>query len=133
MAKDVIAANLAVIEAHFGSEASGRIDAAIELYTDDIVWEAPARNLVIKGKEQVAANYREIFSVLKDVEFHTLDRFATEDRVVDDSVVTFEFARDGFIPLPLGTKGEMRLTHIFEMRDGKISKEIGIEGPPKAR
>ena len=133
MAKDVIAANLAVIEAHFGSEASGRIEAAIELYTDDIVWEAPARSLVIKGKEAVAANYREIFSVLKDVEFHTLDRFATEDRVVDDSVVTFEVARDGFISLPLGTKGEMRLTHIFEMRDGKISKEIGIEGPPKAR
>ena len=133
MAKDVIAANLAVIEAHFGSEASGRIDAAIELYTDDIVWEAPARSLVIKGKEAVAANYREIFSVLKDVEFHTLDRFATEVRVVDDSVVTFEVAKDGFIPLPLGTKGEMRLTHIFEMRDGKISKEIGIEGPPKAR
>ena len=133
MGKDVIAANLAVIEAHFGSEASGRIDAAIELYTDDIVWEAPARNLVIKGKEQVAANYREIFSVLKDVEFHTLDRFATQDRVVDDSIVTFEVARDDFIPLPLGTKGEMRLTHIFEMRGGKISKEIGIEGPPRAR
>ena len=133
MAKDVIAANLAVIEAHFGSEASGRIDAAIDLYTDDIVWEAPARNLVIRGKEAVAANYREIFSVLKDVEFHTLDRFATEDRVVDDSIVTFEVARDGFIPLPLGTKGEMRLSHIFEMRDGKISKEIGIEGPPRAR
>ena len=133
MGKDVIAANLAIIEAHFGSEASGRIDAAIELYTDDIVWEAPARNLMIKGKEAVAANYREIFSVLQDVEFHTLDRFATEDRVVDDSIVTFEVARDGFIPLPLGTKGEMRLTHIFEMRDGKISKEIGIEGPPRAR
>lgn len=131
--QDVIAANLAVIEAHFGSEAAGRVDAAIALYTDDIVWEAPSRNLVIKGKEAVAANYREIFSVLKDVEFHTLDRFATEDRVVDDSVVTFVVAREGFIPLPLGTKGEMRLTHIFEMRDGKISKEIGIEGPPKAR
>ena len=133
MAKDVIAENLAVIEAHFGSEAAGRIDAAIDLYTDDIVWEAPSRNLVIKGKEAVAANYREIFSVLKDVEFHTMDRFATADRVVDDCVVTFEVARDGFIPLPLGTKGEMRLTHIFEMRDGKISKEIGIEGPPKER
>ena len=70
---------------------------------------------------------------MKDVEFQTLDRFATEDRVVDDSVVTFVVAREGFIPLPLGTKGEMRLTHIFEMRNGKISKEIGIEGPPKAR
>ena len=64
MAKDVIAANLAVIDAHFGSEASDRIDAAIALYTDDIVWEAPTRNLVIKGKEAVAANYpRDILRV----------------------------------------------------------------------
>ena len=61
------------------------------------------------------------------------DRFATEDRVVDDSVVTFEVAKEGFVPFPVGTKCEMRLTHIFEMRDGKISKEIGIEGPPKER
>ena len=133
MAQDIIAANLAAVEAHFGSEAAGRIDAAINLYTDDVVWEAPSRNLVFKGKEAVAANYQEMFSGLKDVEFHTLDRFATEDRVVDDSIITFEITKDGFIPLPVGTKGEMRLTHIFEMRDGKISKEIGIEGPPKAR
>ena len=133
MAQDKIAANLAIVEAHFGSEATGRIDDAIALYTDDVVWEAPSRNLVIEGKEAVAANYREIFSVLKNVEFRTKDRFATEDRVVDDSVVTFEVAKEGFVPFPVGTKCEMRLTHIFEMRDGKISKEIGIEGPPKER
>ena len=132
MAQDKIAANLAAVEAHFSSEATGRIDDAVALYTDDVVWEAPSRNLVIEGKEAVAANYREIFSVLKNVEFNTKDRFATEDRVVDDSVVTFEVAKEGFVPFPVGTRCEMRLTHIFEMRDGKISKEIGIEGPPKA-
>ncbi len=133
MDSDIIAINLAAVEAHFGSEASGRIEDALELYTDDVVWEAPSRHLVIEGKEAVAANYREIFSVINDVEFHLLDRFATDDRVVDDSVVTFTVAREGFIPLPLGSKGQMRLTHIFEMRDGKISKEIGIEGPPIPR
>ncbi len=132
MSDDILAANLAAVEAHFGSEASGRIDDAIVLYTDDVVWEAPSRNLEFRGKDAVAANYRDIFSVLKNVEFHTKDRFATEDRVVDDSIVSFEVARDGFVPFPVGTKCEMRLTHIFEMRDGKISKEIGIEGPPRA-
>ena len=132
MSDDILAANLAAVEAHFGSEASGRIDDAIALYTDDVVWEAPSRNLEFRGKEAVAANYRDIFSVLKNVKFHTKDRFATEDRVVDDSIVSFEVARDGFVPFPVGTKCEMRLTHIFEMRDGKISKEIGIEGPPRA-
>ena len=133
MSQDKISANLAAVEAHFASESTGRIEDAIDLYTDDVVWEAPARNLVISGKEAVAANYRDIFSVLSHVEFPTKDRFATDDRVVDDSVVTFQVAKEVFVPFPVGTKCEMRLTHIFEMRDGKISKEIGIEGPPKER
>ena len=132
MSQDQIAANLAAVEAHFGSEATGRVDAAIDLYTDDVVWEAPNRNLVLTGKEAVAANYREMFSGFKDMAFHNKDRFATDDRVVDDSVVTFELTKSGFFDMPVGTKCEMRLTHIFEMRDGKISKEIGIEGPLKA-
>jgi len=52
--------------------------------------------------------------------------------VVDDRVVSFEKATEGFIPLPIGTRCEMRLTHLFHMRDGKIAQEIGIEGPPHA-
>jgi hypothetical protein len=50
--------------------------------------------------------------------------------VVDDRVVSFEVATEGFISLPIGTRGEVRLTHRFHMRDGKIAQEIGIEGPP---
>jgi ketosteroid isomerase-like protein len=126
-----IATNLAVVEAHFGNEAAGRVEAAVDLYTDDIVWEAPSRHVRLQGKAAVADNYRQIFRVLKDIQWRCLDRFATENRVVDDSVVSFEVASDGFIPQPVGTRCEMRLTHIFEMRDGKISKEIGIEGPPR--
>ena len=144
MEQKMIEANRAAVEAHFGSETDGRIDEAVALYTDDIVWEAPTRNIVIKGKQAVADNYREMFSGFKDVEFQTIDRFATEERVVDDSIVSMELTlygiseadrkltKEGFMPFPVGTKVEMRLTHIFEMRDGKISKEIGIEGPPKA-
>jgi len=62
---------------------------------------------------------------MKDVKFQPLQRFATEDRVVDDSLVSFEVVRDGCWPhFSTGQKIEMRLVHIFEMRDGKISKEI---------
>ena len=50
--------------------------------------------------------------------------FATEDRVVDDSFVTFEVIRDGYRRFPVGFKIEMRLVHICEMRDGKISREL---------
>ena len=44
--------------------------------------------------------------------------------MVDDSIVTFEVATDGYWHFPAGSKIRMRLVHIFEMRDGKISKEI---------
>ena len=125
--QDIIASNLAAVEEHFHSEAANNIKRALELYTDDIVWEAPARNLVFQGKKDVADNYRKLFASIREVEFRNLQRFATADRVVDDSIVTFELIKDGFLPLQVGQKVAMRLAHIFEMRDGKISKEITFE------
>jgi ketosteroid isomerase-like protein len=125
--QDIIASNLAAVEEHFHSEAANDIERALELYTDDIVWEAPARNLVFQGKKDVADNYQKLFASIREVEFRNLQRFATANRVVDDSIVTFELIKDGFLPLQVGQKVEMRLAHIFEMRDGKISKEIAFE------
>jgi ketosteroid isomerase-like protein len=61
---------------------------------------------------------------MRDVKFEFLQRFATEDRVVDDSIVTFEVAKGGYWHFPTGSKIQMRLVHIFEMREGKISREI---------
>ena len=127
MSQDIITANLATVEAHFHSEAANEVEQALELYTDDIVWEAPARNLVFQGKEDVGNNYRKIFASIRDVEFRNLQRFATEDRVTDDSILTFVLTGEGFLPLPVGQQVEMRLAHIFEMREGKISKEIAFE------
>ena len=51
MSEETMAANLATVEAHFHSEAANEVDEALKLYTDDIVWEAPARNLIFQGKE----------------------------------------------------------------------------------
>jgi len=127
--QNTIARNLAAVEAHFHSEAINEVEQSLDLYTDDIVWEAPARNLIFSGKEAVAANYRGIFGSMENIEFKNLDRFATEDRVTDDSIVSFTLTRDGYLPFAVGRKVEMRLVHIFEMRDGKISKEIAFEMP----
>ena len=41
MNPDTIAANLALVEGHFHSERTNEIETALELYTDDIVWEGP--------------------------------------------------------------------------------------------
>lgn len=127
--QDTIARNLAAVEAHFHSEAINEVEQSLDLYTDDVVWEAPARNLIFRGKDAVATNYRRIFGSMENIEFKNLDRFATGDRVTDDSIVSFTLTRDGYLPFSVGQKVEMRLVHIFEMRDGKISKEIAFEMP----
>jgi len=76
------------------------------------------------GKEAVESNYRQLWASMRNVTFQPLQRIATEDRVVDDCTVTFEVAKAGYWHFPVGSKVEMRLVHIFEMRDGKIAREI---------
>lgn len=128
MDQDRITQNLACVQDHFHSEAENDIEAALGLYTDDIIFEAGALNGLnrsFSGKQAVGKFYRELWATMKDVKFQLLQRFATEDRVVDDSRATFEVVRDGCWPhFSSGQKIEMRLVHIFEMRGGKISKEI---------
>jgi ketosteroid isomerase-like protein len=127
MNKDKIAENLAAVENHFHSEALSDVEAALETFTDDVVWEAPAPNGLNRsftGKEAVGSNYRRLWASMRNVNFQPLQRFATEERVVDDSMVSFEVAKDGYWHFPLGSKVQMRLVHIFEMRDGKIAREI---------
>jgi hypothetical protein len=72
-----IAENLAAVEAHFHSEAENEVAAALKLYTDDIVWEAPALNGLNRsysGKEEVAENYRQLWASMRDVKFTFLQR-----------------------------------------------------------
>lgn len=127
--EELIAANLAVVEAHFHSEAVNEVEKALELYTDDVVWESPARDLVFRGKEATGENYRKMFASFQVEKFHCLDRFATEERVVDDSVAVVTLVGDGVAnaPAPVGSKVEIRLLHVFEMREGKISRELVFE------
>jgi len=44
MDKDRIAQNLTCVDGHFHSEAENDIEAALKLYTDDIIFEAGALN-----------------------------------------------------------------------------------------
>lgn len=127
MDPDRISQNLAAVESHFHSEAQSEVETALGAYTEDIVWDAPALNGLnrcFSGKQAVAENYRKLFASMRNIKFQLLQRFATEDRVVDDSFVTFDVAEDGYWQFPLGSHIEMRLVHIFEMRGGKIAKEL---------
>ena len=122
------AENLAAVEAHFHSEAENEVAAALKLYTDDIVWEAPALNGLksfLFRQSSSAENYRELWASMRDVTFTFLQRFATEDRVVDDSLVTFEVVRGRPLAFPVGSRrSKCGWSTSLEMRSGKISREI---------
>ena len=85
---DIIAHNLAVVDAHIQGEAQDP-SAVLALYTDDIVLESPLRDMRLTDKAEIEANYRAMFAAMTDVEIVPLDRFATETRVVDDCIVRF--------------------------------------------
>lgn len=129
MNRGTIEENLAVVDAHFRNENSSELDKVLPLYTDDIVWESPARGQVLHGKRAAAENYRRMFGSMADVKITPLRRFATADRVVDDSIATFRLVGDGVpnAPLPVGSTVDLRLVHIFDMRDRRIAREAVYE------
>jgi ketosteroid isomerase-like protein len=126
---EVIARNLAAVEAHFHNENPDDVDKAIALYTDDITWEAPSRGMVYTDPADVRAAYMDIFKTLVYDKTIALRRFATEDFVFDDQIAHVTVVGDKMpnLPFPLGTKLSVRLVHCFQMRDGKIAREIAYE------
>ena len=46
---------------------------------------------------------------------------------MDDSVAHFKVIGPYSVPVPIGSEVEMRLVHIFEMREGRIANEIAFE------
>ena len=125
----IIARNNATVDQHFHNENPEGIDLAIAVYTDDIVWEVPARGLLLRDKAAVKAEYLKIFEAMQVHKITNLHRFATEEWVFDDSIFEITVKTEGFrnCPFPPGTRCSMRLIHAFKMRDGKICRENGYE------
>lgn len=126
---DAIARNLAVVEAHIRDEARDPA-MVMDLYTDDIVLEMPTRGLTLTTKAEIEANYRAMFGAITEVEITPGTRFATAEHVVDDCTVRFRLAGEGMAnaPLPVGSRVELRLLHLFAMREGRIARETVYEG-----
>jgi len=126
---EIVARNVAAAEKHFHDENPEGIREALDLYTEDITWEVPARGILLHGKEAVHKEYTRIFAYADGLVIHPIRRFASEQFVFDDSIATFTVTGPGWrnCPFPIGTKVSMRLTDVFELRDGKICRENGYE------
>jgi hypothetical protein len=127
--EQIIARNLTVVEAHFHNETPEHVEKAIALYGDTISWEAPTRGVVMTDKAAILEAYRGIFRTVAYRRVVPLRRFATEQFVFDDQIghITIVGNEMPNIPYPVGSELAVRLTHVFEMKDGKIIREIAYE------
>ena len=119
---------LDVVTMHLQEENPERIDECIKLYTEDAVWEAPARLVSYQGRETIKKMYLKVFKGVEDFVFTPVERWATPDRVFDNSYATFRIVGDAFeILLPIGTKVKMRLIHDLIFETDWIAREVGYE------
>jgi len=115
-----------IIDQHFAAENAHDVQATLDTYTDDIVWddithpEAP-----FHGKEEVGAVYTSIIDAIPDVVLTSVKRFSGEGGrfVVDESMLTGHVHGEWAGMNGGGAPVEVRILHIFELRDGLICYE----------
>jgi hypothetical protein len=128
--EEIIARNIAAVEAHFHNETPENVDKAIALYDEnEISWEGPSRGVALTDHQVVRDAYIDIFKTVKINKSAVLRQFGTEQFVFHDEVVEAEVVDNLMpnLPHPVGTLMSVRVVHLFELRDGKIIKEIAYE------
>ncbi len=112
-----------IIDEHYRAEGAMDIPAILETYTDDIVFDVGGMPDHLHGKQAAAGFYKQLFSDLVTEKVTPLRRMHGPNFVVDDAM--FECRAVG---RPFGMEGKnrpvtFRLMHIFEVKDGRISRE----------
>lgn len=113
-----------IIEDHFRREADGDVEGTLTTLTDDVVHDVvgdPAGEL--HGPGAVAQRYGHLFSNVKGERADVKHRLYGENFVVDDKIWTARVTGE-FMGIPgHGRRISIRVLHVFEFRDGLISRE----------
>jgi ketosteroid isomerase-like protein len=115
----------ALIDRHFGFEAQDDVDGVLESLADDVRHEVvPSPVGEQTDKAGIRAFYEMLFGHLRGEGATPLRRLYGDDFVVDETLWRGRVV-DGRPFLMPGTSGPVsfRLLHIFEVKDGKISRE----------
>jgi steroid delta-isomerase-like uncharacterized protein len=115
-----------IVDQHFAAENAHDVPGTLATYTDDIVWDDVTHPLSpVHGKDAVGAVYSDIIDAIPDVSFVSTRRFTSEDGqwVVDESNVTGHVQGQWAGIDGEGAPVEIRILHIFQLRDGLIAYE----------
>lgn len=115
-----------IIDRHFAAENAHDVEGTLSTYTDDIVWDDVTHPAApFHGKEQVGAVYSSIIDAIPDVRLESVRRFTGEGGrfVVDESLLTGHVEGQWSGMQGGGAPVQVRILHIFELRDGLICYE----------
>lgn len=115
-----------IIDRHFAAENAHDVAATLATYTDDIVWDDITHpDAPFRGKEEVGSVYSSIIDAIPDVRLESVKRFSGEGGrfVVDESIISGHVHGEWAGVDGGGASVEVRILHIFEVRDGLICYE----------
>ena len=119
-----------LVERHLKAEGAGDVEGAIAVYTDDIEHDVvgwpggPSR-----GRDAAREFYRHLTANFRTEEEHPTRRYVADDALVLDQLMTGTVTGT-FLGLPGdGRRITFRILHVFEFRDGLISREnVWLDG-----
>ena len=114
----------AVVERHLKAEGSGDVEGAVAVYTEDVVHDAVGfPGSPRQGKEAARDFYRFLTANFRTEDEQPLHQFATSDALVLEQLMTGTVIGE-MLGIPgNGRKVSFRILHVFEFRDGLVSRE----------
>src|SRR3712207_4313162 len=115
----------ALVNEHFGYEASDDVEGVLGTLADEAEHEViPSPVGALTDRDQMRSYYEMLFGSLKGESVTPLRRLYGDDFLIDETLWHGRI-EDGRPFLRDGKSGDVsfRLLHVFEIRDGKISRE----------
>jgi steroid delta-isomerase-like uncharacterized protein len=113
-----------LIERHLKAEGAGDVEGAVAVYTEDVVHDAVG----FPGSPRVGKDSAREFYGFLTANFRTEQEEPTHEYWTEDSLVLEQLMTGTVIGEMLGLPGNgrritFRILHVFEFRDGLISRE----------
>ncbi len=113
-----------LIEQHVSAEDAGDIETAVAVYTDDIEHDVVgAPDGPLRGVAAVRRRYEQLMQNMRPISMETTRKYYSDDACVIEHLSTCAITGQFAGIEGLGRQVSFRLLHIFEFRDGKISRE----------
>jgi steroid delta-isomerase-like uncharacterized protein len=118
------AAKLELVQRHLKAEGAGDVDGAVAVYTDDVEHDVVGFPTgPIHGVEAARDFYRDLTANFRTEGEQIRHQYVTDDAMILEQVMTGTVVGQMLGVPGHGKRVSFRILHVFEFRDGLISRE----------